>query len=186
MEILNNLPMEIIEKIKGILKAYDKCNVVYEDGKYEVRTGVCLQANYSQDFRVIGEIKASDIYTPKEMILNYIEEFKSFPYNYKVEKNSYSTLRKYENGEITIKELALELNIIEEAEEDQTCSSCGADLEVVYSPTVYYVDGTKENMQDILYIDELEEYKKAVFNNFGSVVESIEFGEFCSCCLSCL
>lgn len=69
---------------------------------------------------------------------------------------------------------------------ENKCYSCNADLEVVYSPTIYYVDGIKENMEDILYIDELEEYKQAVFNNYGSVVESVEFSEFCSCCLSCL
>ena len=110
---INNieLPVEVKEEIKDILKAYDKCNVVFESGKYSVRTGYCLQKEYSKDYKFIGEFAKDDVFTKREQVINYIEEFRSFPSEYKIERNSYLELGRYNNGEIALNELVAILNI---------------------------------------------------------------------------
>ena len=117
MNKLNNLPKEIINKIKEVLKAYDSCTVVMDNGEYKVRTFNGIELN--NNIEVICEISSQEIYSENERILNYIEEFKCFPYNYKIEKDSFKVLRQYEGNEITLEELATKLNLIEKIEKKE-------------------------------------------------------------------
>jgi len=108
--ILNKLPMEVIEEMKDVLKAYDECNVVFENGKYYVRTSYCLQKTYSDDYKVIGTFEADDVYTQEEQELNYIEEFRCYPpvmtLKIKVDgMTKWKLISQYENDEISFKEL---------------------------------------------------------------------------------
>lgn len=84
-EKLNTLPKEIQEKIKDILKAYDEVHVTYEEGDYHF--GLYLKLYYSEDFKVIGTFYAKDIFTDEERIINYIEQFHSYPSEYKGKKD---------------------------------------------------------------------------------------------------
>lgn len=86
-ENLENLPLEIQEKVKAVLSAYDKVSVIFEYGKYNVSTGVCLKNNYAIDFKIIGEYTKDEIYTKEEQQINYIENFLSFPMSYKGSKD---------------------------------------------------------------------------------------------------
>jgi hypothetical protein len=106
MENLNNLPNEVIAKVKNVLKVYSEVNVVFENGEYHVSTGLCLKAHYAADHKFIGTFYAKDVFTEAEKIENYINEFNSYPCNYKGNRD-YAKLReaaqKYnaETGTIT-------------------------------------------------------------------------------------
>lgn len=85
MRKLNTLPIEEQEKIKGWLKAYDKVDVFFENGRYNY--GVCLKATYAPDHEYIGTYKADEVYTEDERIENYINEFHSYPPSYKGDRD---------------------------------------------------------------------------------------------------
>ena len=89
--MINNLPQEIQDKVLNTLKAYDKVYITYEYGAYKVSIGVALTATYADDFRVIGEVEAQEVYTDDERIENYINEFQDYPITYKG-KRDYRTL----------------------------------------------------------------------------------------------
>lgn len=88
------LPQEVQEHIKMTLKAYDEIFVTYENGRYQY--GMCLKANYAADHEVIGTFYKEEVYTPQELIENYIEEFHSFPRAYKG-KQDWGMLRKLQS-----------------------------------------------------------------------------------------
>ena len=113
--MINSLPIEVVEKIKSSLKAFDECNVVFENGKYHVRTFTCLQSSYSDDYKFIGKFKKDEVFTKEEQDLNYIEEFRSYPYPMTLEiKNGvdrWKLIRQYEEGEITFEQLRESLGV---------------------------------------------------------------------------
>lgn len=83
----NELPMEIQSEVKSTLRAYDNVNVIFENGRYNTSTGACLKSHYASDHKVIGRYFAKDIYTNEERIINYIEQFLSYPIEYKGKKD---------------------------------------------------------------------------------------------------
>lgn len=91
--LLNTLPNDIIEGVKSTLKAYDKCNVIYQNGKYNVRVGYSLTKEYAEDFKFIGEFVKEEVFSENEIIENYINEFNCYPANYKGAK-SYTLVNK--------------------------------------------------------------------------------------------
>lgn len=91
-ELFNTLPTEVQEKAKNILKAYDEVHITFENGNYNVGAGISLRNEYPNDFRVIGDYKANEIFTEEERIINYVESFHDYPRNYKG-KRDYSWLR---------------------------------------------------------------------------------------------
>lgn len=75
----NNLPTEVKEEIKTVLSAYDKCYVWLKDGCYSVDTFTCLSSSID-NAQYKGTYKKEDIFTEEEMIINYVKEFKDFPF----------------------------------------------------------------------------------------------------------
>lgn len=111
-ELKKQFPIEVIEKMADILKAYSKCYVVFEDGEYSVRTGVLIKSEYSLDYKSFGTFKAEDFYTKKERIANYIETFEDYPgFNLYEGVRDYNLMSKYQNKEISLNELIKALNI---------------------------------------------------------------------------
>lgn len=88
------LPMDVQEKIKQDLKAFDECHVVYEYGKYNVGGGICLKSKYADDFEVIGTYYAKDIFTEEERIINYVESFHDYPIQYKGKRDYIGFIKK--------------------------------------------------------------------------------------------
>lgn len=72
---LDKLPEEVQQKVKRILKAFRRCNVIYEYGEFHVFTGYCIKAKYNFDHFACGEYKADEVYTAEERYQNYIEVF---------------------------------------------------------------------------------------------------------------
>ncbi len=72
---INTLPENTQNEIRQILRVYDSVSVEYANGRYTVLIGSALQDKYADDFRVIGYIKQSDIYTRDEIVQINFEEF---------------------------------------------------------------------------------------------------------------
>lgn len=85
MKNFNELPETIQSEIKETLKAYDKVDVYFENGEYHF--GLVIKNHYATDHKVIGTYYAKDIYTEEERIVNYANEFQSYPNTYKGERN---------------------------------------------------------------------------------------------------
>ena len=82
MKKFEELPKEVQEKVKEILKAYNSTSVTFENGKYHFG-GYCIKSTYASDYEFVGEYKADDIFTKEERIINYVESFHSYPIDYK-------------------------------------------------------------------------------------------------------
>ena len=92
MKKFNELPKEIQDEVKRTLRAYDEETVWFENGRYTY--GVSIQAKYAPDHEYIGTYYAKDVYTDEERIVNYCEEFHSYPMEYKG-KRDYDIIRDY-------------------------------------------------------------------------------------------
>lgn len=97
MTNFNNLPKEVQNEIKKTLRAYDRAYVIFENGKYNVSVAIGLKAQYAPDHKVIGEYKATGIFTEDERIINYIESFHEYPISYKGKRN-YRMLKEIEGN----------------------------------------------------------------------------------------
>lgn len=82
-EQFKQLPIEVQDEARSILKAYDEVAIVYEYGKYNVGTGICIKKEYAPDHNFIGIVYAEDIYTEDERMINYMESFHAYPMQYK-------------------------------------------------------------------------------------------------------
>lgn len=92
MTNFNELPQEIQDQVKLTLRAYDEETVWFENGRYTY--GVCIKSKYAPDHKYIGTYYAKDIYTEEERILNYCEEFHSYPIQYKGHRD-YDIIKDY-------------------------------------------------------------------------------------------
>lgn len=72
---LEELPEQVQAQVKSVLRAYPRCTVTYEYGKFSVGAGYCIKSNYNFDHYVAGTYLDSDVYTEEERRQNYFEEF---------------------------------------------------------------------------------------------------------------
>ena len=97
----SKLPIEIQDHVKSILKAYDDVTVWYEHGRFTF--GDSIKAKYGEDHRFIGHYYAHEIFSEDERIVNYCNEFHSYPSEYKGFRDwslirDYDATFKMENG----------------------------------------------------------------------------------------
>lgn len=83
----NKLPIQIQDEVKSTLSAYGECTVIFENGSFRVSTGTVIKDSYSNDYKVIGRYLKQDIFSKKEQIINYIENFHDYPINWKGNRN---------------------------------------------------------------------------------------------------
>lgn len=69
------LPEETQNEVKDILKAFHRCTVSFEYGKFSASTGSCIKALYNHDHFVCGEYTDEQVYTIEERRQNYKECF---------------------------------------------------------------------------------------------------------------
>lgn len=98
-KVLEQLPVEWQERVKETLKAFDRVNVVYENGEYSASTGVMLKHSYAPDHKVLGWVYADEVFTEDERIENYINTFFSYPMGYKGNRD-YSLMRKMQDEKV--------------------------------------------------------------------------------------
>ena len=72
---LEELPEDIQEKAKEVLKAFNNVNVVFEYNRFEVSASVCIKSHYNYDHFVCGRYSAEEVYTAEERRQNYRECF---------------------------------------------------------------------------------------------------------------
>ena len=92
IQVYNALPLSVKERVKNTLRSYSKVYIDFYWDEYHVTTSTMLCAKYPSDFKAIGEVDKDDIYTEDEQIINYIESFYDYPYNYKG-KRDYDIMR---------------------------------------------------------------------------------------------
>ena len=76
---LTDLPADVQAEVKSRLKAYSRCNVVFEYNRFTVSCGVCIKSHYNYDHFVCGEYKADEVYTLEERRQNYFDSFGCAP-----------------------------------------------------------------------------------------------------------
>lgn len=79
----DHVPFRIIREACRTLRAYKETHVRFENGEYTQSPHIGIKSRYAPDFKMVGTIKQTDIYTPTEIIENYINEFQSYPIEYK-------------------------------------------------------------------------------------------------------
>lgn len=72
---LSELPEEVQNEAKSILKAYNSVNVVFEYNEFHVSASTCIKSSYNFDHFVCGRYNADEVYTQEERRQNYIECF---------------------------------------------------------------------------------------------------------------
>lgn len=92
------LPKGIQNLVKWDLRLYDSCTVYFENGEYHVTTSVCIKSHYAEDYKVVGVYYAKDLFTVEERIIIYVEEFHSYPIEYKGKKD-YKMLKSLTYGD---------------------------------------------------------------------------------------
>lgn len=71
---------EAMQEVKETLKCYKECYLMLnEDNSYSVKVSITLGLNNEQ---LIGIFKAKDVFTPDELVINYVKEFRSYPISY--------------------------------------------------------------------------------------------------------
>lgn len=82
LEKLNQLPEVTRNEVKEILTAYEECNVIFENGAYQVSPDISIKSKYAKDYKWIGTFKAKEIFTKEERKSNFK---KVFGYEYRGE-----------------------------------------------------------------------------------------------------
>lgn len=72
---LSELPANIQEKVKDVLKAFHNVSVVFEYNEFHVSTSICVRASYNWDHFVCGRYADTEVYTEEERRRNYIKCF---------------------------------------------------------------------------------------------------------------
>ena len=68
-EIISSLPGDAQSEVFEVLKWFSGCFISFANGKYVVSVGCALLDKYPQDFKSIGYLKNTDVYTNDE--INY-------------------------------------------------------------------------------------------------------------------
>lgn len=75
----SKLPLNVQSEIKQVLSAFDECSVEQNKADdYEINTSTVLHTGDYNKF--IGRYKAEDVFTVEERIINYVKEFRDFPF----------------------------------------------------------------------------------------------------------
>lgn len=72
---LAELPADVQEKVRQLLKVYSTANVVFEYNRFEVSASTCIKSHYNYDHFVCGRYSADEVYTAEERRQNYFEAF---------------------------------------------------------------------------------------------------------------
>lgn len=85
MKKINELPQEIQEEVKEILREYADVAVWFEGGRYKYE--LLIETAHAPEREYIGRYYPKDVYTEEERIVNYCEQFHSYPIEYKGERD---------------------------------------------------------------------------------------------------
>ena len=80
MRKINELPHVIQEEVKEILREYEDVSVWFKNGRYKYE--LLFKTEHAPDQEYIGRYYAKDVFTEEERIVNYCEQFHSYPIEY--------------------------------------------------------------------------------------------------------
>lgn len=66
--ILKSLPDEVQCEVLDTLKWFSGCFISFANGRFNISVGCGLLDKYPQDFKSIGYLKNTDIYTNEEIV----------------------------------------------------------------------------------------------------------------------
>lgn len=80
--ILAGLPASFVAEVKQTLGAFSKAYITYnkETGEYDHSCSVTLSANPNRSIEHLGTVYSHEVFNEYEQIINYVKNFKSFPY----------------------------------------------------------------------------------------------------------
>lgn len=78
-EFLNTLPANTIADLKSTLGAFSKAHVWKKGEEYKVVAHIALSAG-ANEWNYIDTFTSEEIFTPSERILNYVRNFRDFPF----------------------------------------------------------------------------------------------------------
>ena len=81
MRKFNELPREIQYDVMELLREYEDVTVWCENGRYKY--DLLTKTKYMSNQEYIGRYYARDVFTEDERIVNYCEQFHSYPIEYK-------------------------------------------------------------------------------------------------------
>ena len=77
---INNLPQSVQDDIRSRLCAFSEVTVWQNaNGEYDVRA--CIILGNGQSDKYIGEYTAKEVFTVEEQIVNYVNEFRDYPFD---------------------------------------------------------------------------------------------------------
>tara|TARA_R110000787_G_scaffold59374_1_gene134614 strand:- start:203 stop:565 length:363 start_codon:yes stop_codon:yes gene_type:complete len=111
-EFLNTLPANAIADLKSTLGAFSKAHVWKKGEEYKVVAHIALSAG-DNEWNYIDTFTSSEIFTPSERILNYVRNFRDFPFragkdhltykgekDYKAIRSDWTEVTLNENGDL--------------------------------------------------------------------------------------
>ena len=96
MMTFNQLPEAAQQAVKRTLSAYATCTV-WEDnatGNYKARAHTIISNNDSGEI-CLGEYTALEVFTNEQRIINYVEQFKDYPFPLYTGTKDYTALLSY-------------------------------------------------------------------------------------------
>ena len=77
---INNLPQSVQDDIRSWLCTFSEVTVYQKaNGEYNVRA--CTVLSNGQSDKYIGEYTAKEVFTVEEQIVNYVNEFRDYPFS---------------------------------------------------------------------------------------------------------
>lgn len=58
---------QLIAEVAHTLCAYSECNIIFEDGAWNVSPHSYLAAHYAPDRRYVGKVRSDEWYTPEQI-----------------------------------------------------------------------------------------------------------------------
>ena len=100
-QVISKYSPGIREKILNTLRAYDEVHIIiYDDGTYEVSPDLCLSS--TSKLVKMACIKVGEVYDEHEQTINYINQFRTYPYNFKGVRDYNLINEMYENRSLEV------------------------------------------------------------------------------------
>lgn len=155
MKKFADLPEVLQVEVKEMLGAYATCYVEFENGFYNVTTGVTVKTDYASDYEII-KFKAIDLLTEEERILAYTNNFYDYSPRYKGKRD---------------------YQMISEAEEKKLSFCYDLDGNIILKKKIYIVRSYIYQGEAVNYVagidleDAIKNYKELYKDELKSVEE---------------
>lgn len=80
--ILAGLPLSFVAEVKRTLGAFSEAYITYnkETGEYDHSCCIALSSNPNRSIQHLGTVRSHEVLTEDEQIMEYVRNFRSFPW----------------------------------------------------------------------------------------------------------